>query len=520
MTHTRMPSRRVSARPAGEGRSRGHGRTGPAWRGAAAGAAVPRATFGDVFAVREFRALWASVVLSAAGDRLALTALTLLVYDRTRSPLAAAAAYAAGYLPWVIGGLFLADVADRRPRRTVMAACDAVRAVLVAAMTVPGVPLSALVLLLFAATMFAPPFEAARASITPDILAGERYALGTAVLQTTYLVAEVASAATGGVAVAFLGVRPALAIDAATFAASGLLIAAGTRARPAAAHPGTGEGSPLARAVAGLRLVFGDRALRTLVLLGWLVAFYTIPAGVAAPYAARLGGGPVAAGLVLASTSAATAIGTPLFSRLVGPQRRLALMGPLATATCTTLVLTVFRPGLAVSLAIFSASAAFGAYQIAVNTAFVVRVPDQQRAQAFGIASMGVIVAQGATFLAAGAAAELVPPTVVIAVGGAIGAAAAAALTCSWRRLSPPGGRHQARRRAYPGRAVAGKPGRHGPVPGLTAVTIRCVMLTQRVEPGGWERDAGPLPRAHGDHASSRLAPNPRGYREMRDTWT
>jgi MFS family permease len=397
-----------------------------------------------VFAVAEFRALWASVVLSAAGDRLALVALTLLVYDRTRSPLLAAAAYAAGYLPYVIGGLFLAELADRRPRRQVMVACDAVRAVLVAVMAAPRLPLAALIGLLFAATMFAPPFESARASITPDILAGEKYALGTAVIQTTYLTAEVAGAAGGGVAVVFLGVRPALAIDAATFAVSGLLIAAGTRPRPAAAGPGTGQGSPLARAGAGLRLVFGDRALRTLVLLGWLVAFYTIPAGVAAPYAARLGGGPVAAGLVLASTSAATAVGTPLFSRLVRPRRRLALMGPLATATCATLVLTAFGPGLAVSLVIFSASAAFGAYQIAVNTAFVVRVPDRRRAQAFGIASMGVIVAQGAAALAAGAAAQIASPAAVIAAFGALGAVAGLALTRSWRRAGPPRGRHQA----------------------------------------------------------------------------
>jgi len=39
----------------------------------------PRATFRDVFAVREFRALWLSMVLSVAGDRLALVALTLVV---------------------------------------------------------------------------------------------------------------------------------------------------------------------------------------------------------------------------------------------------------------------------------------------------------------------------------------------------------------------------------------------------------------------------------------------------------
>ena len=63
-----------------------------------------------------------------------------------------------------------------------MVVCDVVRAVLVGAMAVPHAPIGAPVVLLFAATMFAPPFEAARAAITPDILQGERYALGTAVI--------------------------------------------------------------------------------------------------------------------------------------------------------------------------------------------------------------------------------------------------------------------------------------------------------------------------------------------------
>jgi len=407
----------------------------------------PRATFRDVFAVREFRALWFSEILSVAGDRLALVALTLLVYDRTGSPLLAAAAYAAGYVPWVIGGLFLADVADRRPRRTVMVACDAVRAVLVAAMALPGMPLLALVALLFATTMFTPPFESARAAITPDILHGELYVLGAAVMQTTFLAAQVAGAVGGGVAVAFIGTRPALAIDSATFVLSGLLIAFGIRARPAAARPETVRSSPWARTREGFGLVFGDPALRILLLFGWLLAFYTVPEGVAAPYTARLGGGPIATGLVLASTVLATTIVTPLFSRFVRARQRLALMGPLAVLTCATLVLTALQPGLAVSLVIFSLSAAFGSYQIAANTAFVVRVPNERRSQAFGLANMGVVVGQGAAFVAAGAAAVVISPAAVIAISGAIGAVIAVVLTFQWRRVSPPGGRHAARRR-------------------------------------------------------------------------
>ena len=407
----------------------------------------PRATFRDVFAVREFRALWFSEILSVAGDRLALVALTLLVYHRTRSPLLAALAYAAGYVPWVIGGLFLAELADRRPRRTVMVACDAVRAVLIAAMAIPGMSLIALVALLFAATMFTPPFESARASITPDILQGERYVLGAGVMQTTFLAAQVAGAVGGGVAVAFVGTRPALVIDAATFVLSGLLIAFGIRARPAAARPESVHSSPLARTRQGFRLVFGDPALRILLLLGWLVAFYTVPEGVAAPYATRLGGGPIATGLVLASTVFATTIATPLFTRFVRARQRLALMGPLAVLTCATLVLTALHPGLLVSLVIFSVSAAFGCYQIAANTAFVIRVPNERRSQAFGLANMGVVVGQGAAFVAAGAAAEVISPAAVIAISGAIGAVIAIVLTFRWRHVSPPGGRHAARRR-------------------------------------------------------------------------
>jgi MFS family permease len=157
---------------------------------------------------------------------------------------------------------------------------------------------------------------------------------------------------------------------------------------------------------------------------------------------ARLGGGSIAVGLVIASTSLGTAVAAPFFSRFVGPRRRIDWMGPLAVLTCVTLVLTVFRPGLAASLVIFSLSAVFGSYQIAANTAFVIRTPPDRRAQAFGIASMGVIVGQGAGFVAAGAAVEVIAPAVVIAIGGGAGAVVACALTLRWRRISPPGGRH------------------------------------------------------------------------------
>ena len=69
----------------------------------------------------------------------------MLVYSRTRSPLLTALTYTASVLPWLAGGLVLAGLADRWPRRPVMVSCDAARGALAALMTVPGVPLPAMV---------------------------------------------------------------------------------------------------------------------------------------------------------------------------------------------------------------------------------------------------------------------------------------------------------------------------------------------------------------------------------------
>jgi hypothetical protein len=152
-----------------------------------------------------------------------------------------------------------------------MVFCDAIRAVLVAIMVLPHVPIGALVALLFAATMFAPPFESAKASITPDILSGDRYVLGTAVLQTTLLVGQVAGAAGAGFAVHFLGVRVSLVIDAVTFLLSSVLIASAPgpgKPRRAGYHRAVAAGADGSRIPAGVQ-----------------------PPGAADPAAVRLAGG-------------------------------------------------------------------------------------------------------------------------------------------------------------------------------------------------------------------------------------
>jgi predicted MFS family arabinose efflux permease len=407
---------------------------------------APRPSYRSVFAVSEFRALWVAYVLSAGGDRLALVAMTILVYARSKSPLLAAITFASGFVPYLLGGLFLSGLADRLPRRTVMVAADAARALLVSAMLAPRMPIGAMIALLYLVTTIQPAFDAARSAIIRDMMDAGQYPLATAVIQSTTRVVIVAGAAAGGLVVALFGAGPALAADAATFVASGALILAGVRARPAADASGaSGRANPFLQLAAGVRLIFCDPALRTLMCLGWLAAFYEVPEGLAVPYAAKLGGGAVAAGLLMATSQLGAAVATPIFTAKIGPLTRLKWMGPMAVLTCAALVVPIARPGLYVSMAIFAVSNTFAMYQIAANTAFVERIPNERRAQAFGLASAGLIVGQGVAFAIAGAAAEVVPPSTVVALSGGLGALIACGLALRWRRMSPAVGRHTAR---------------------------------------------------------------------------
>jgi MFS family permease len=397
------------------------------------------ASFREVFAFPEFRAIWFAQILSVLGDMLAFVALTVLVFDRTHSSALTALTAAVNYLPYLIGGPLLSVLADRLPRRAVMIGCDLTRAGLVVVMALPGAPLWALVLMLFAVNVLAPPFQAARSAIVPDVLPGDHFVLGTAVTRMTQQTGQALGFPVGGALVAGLGARPCLGLDAVSFLGSAVLLWLGVRHRPAAITGAAASVSTLRTIATGMRVVFGDERLLTLLMLGWLMTFYVMPEGLAVPYTKGFGGGPVAAGLVLAASPLGGIIGAFLFGRFVDPPRRLRWMGALAVGSCAPLTLAVFHPGLGLSLLVFALSGLATAYQLAASAAFVSAVPDQVRGQAFGFAQTGLAVGQGVSISLAGLVAQALGPggpAIMVAVSGLLGTAAALALATRWRRMS------------------------------------------------------------------------------------
>ena len=401
------------------------------------------ARFREVFAVGEFRILWLAHVQSVVGDQLARVALSILVFDRTGSPAWAALTYAMTILPNLAGGALLSGLADRFPRRQVMVAADAIRAVLVAVMALPGQPIAVMVVLLGVVQVLFAPFSAARNAVVPRVLDGDRYVVGLAVMRTTDQLGMVVGFGAGAALVVALGTHTTLFLDAATFAVSALLVSLGVRPHRSAAGDADVRTARRwwASVRAGFGLVMGDRRLRALVGLACVSGFYVVPEGLAVPYAAQIHGGTAAVGFLLAANPVGAVVGM-LTLKSVRPSWRVTLMGPLAVATCLVLLPTAWAPALAataalvVTVVLWVANGLFSAYDMVAQSSFVQIVPDASRGQAIGLASAAMQGAQGLGVVIGGLVADVLTPAVVIGIASVAGTLAAFAAANAWRRAA------------------------------------------------------------------------------------
>lgn len=377
------------------------------------------ARFRDVFAVREFRLLWLAQTQSRLGDQVARVAVALLVFERTDSAALTALTYALTYLPPLITAPLLAGLADRYSRRAVMVTVDLLRAVLIGLMAIPGLPLPLVAVLLVAVTCPAPLFSAARVATIPKTLPGNLFPVGMSVSVSTDQIAQIAGFALGGVLVSAYGPHLALAVNAATFLLSAALIQWGIGPhRPEQDGVGPPRGSGFA--LAGIKLVVGDRRLFALGGLVWLVGCYVVAEALAAPYAAEIGAGDEAVGLLMASVVTGTAIGSLLVAKLNADWRR-RLTVPLAVAAGVPLIITAAGPPLWVTAVLWAMAGVFHAYIVLAQVRFTEFVPDGMRSRAIGFASAGLQTAQGLGIAIGGLLASALSPSLAIGICAAAG---------------------------------------------------------------------------------------------------
>jgi MFS family permease len=409
-----------------------------------AAAAQPRGVgLSAVFAVAEFRALWCAELLSVAGDQLARVALAVLVFDRTGSASLTALAYALTFVPAFVGGAVLGGIGDRYSRRQVMVGADVLRAVLIGAAAVPGLPVWALCVLVATATLLGGPFKAAQQALLPAVLPDGLYASGMMVRSISVQAAQLAGFAGGGLLAAALDPYLALAADAASFAAAAVLVQRGVRSRTVAAA--AREARSWVALIGGGRLIWRNRELRALTGLCWLAGFYIVPEALAAPYAAGAGAGAAAVGALMASDPLGSVVGGLVVGIWVPEVVQQRALGVLGVAAGAPLALCVFRPPVPVAMLLFALSgAAATVYTVQATASFVRRLPDTHRAQGSAVLSSGLITVQGLGALLGGAVCDVLGAAHTIALAGACGAVVAVPIAIAWSRASQPSPRSAA----------------------------------------------------------------------------
>ncbi|MEU2450171.1 MFS transporter [Streptomyces sp. NPDC012765] len=382
----------------------------------APGRSAPPPGYRSVFRVREFRPVFAAHLLSVFGVVVAEISLSVLVYRATGSPLMSALTFALGFLPHVLGGTLLAGIADRHPARRVLVSCDLLCALCAAAMVLPGTPVAVLLVLRCAMAFVAPLFQGTRNASLSDVLGvGDTFVLGRSLLRMVAQSAQLIGFGLGGLLLTVLAPRGAIALTAAGFLGSALLLRLGTRSRPAR---GGARTSPLA----GLRAVLGRRRLRALMLLFWLPpVFLVVPEALLAPYADGIGVGTAALGLMMCAMPVGTIAGELWAGSALTARTRSRIVVPLAAAGLLPLLLFAVRPGVGTVLAALLLAGLAHAYTLGLDQWYVDAVPDELRGRAMTLLSTGLMTLQGVGMALAGLAAEFLPVHAVVTGSGILG---------------------------------------------------------------------------------------------------
>jgi predicted MFS family arabinose efflux permease len=384
--------------------------------------------------VPAFRALWFAESQSVAGDQLAKVALMILVYSRTGSAWWAAAVYALSFLPTIAGGLWLSQLADRYPRRTLMVTCSTTQAVLVGLMAIPRMPLAMLCVFVVAVTLVQSPALAAQNATTREIFTDDALYLRSQDLRgITYNTLMLLGLAGGGLLVVGIGTSWSLAIDAATFVISALVLAKWLPNTPVAGRKEDGW-------FGAARWVFGDHRMRVLLTLAWLVGLAVVPEGLAAPLAHQLGASDAAVGWLLAADPLGYVVGTFVLSHYVSGEMRRRLIGVLATASLGVLLFFALHPNLYLALVLLALAGAVGAYQISVAATYNTWADNGIRGGVIGIARTGLRVAQGVGVALGGMVAQLIGDSAItIALARALGLVIAVPATIAWANIDRSG---------------------------------------------------------------------------------
>lgn len=353
-------------------------------------------TYRELFAIAEFRRLFAVRIATMVSVVLGSLGLGVVMYDATGSPLLTALAMFGGPLVTLLTSGFLLASADLlRPRAAITLV------LLTAALTdlgqlVPGLAWGWRFALLAAGYVVIAATSGTVTALLADIVPPDGFVLARSTMNM--LVGGVQVIGNGLGALLLLRVAPtglfwissSAALTAALLARFGL-----------ADHPPRATGKVMARTRAVNRVLLGSRMLRPVLLTMCLPNGLIVGCeALFVPYAhAR-------AGLLFATAAAGMLLGDLLMGRFVPPSRRDRLVEPLRLLLAVPYLGFFLLPGPWWASALgFVASVGYSA-SLPLQERIVRLTDESHRGQAFGLAQTGMMVGQSVGAVCAGAVAQ------------------------------------------------------------------------------------------------------------------
>ena len=366
-----------------------------------------------------FRTLWTARLVSYIGDGIATVALVLLVSH--------------GHPATAVGGLLLAEaipgflspalgaVADRRAdRRALMIQCEVGQALLYGAVAAWLPPYAGLLVLVGLASLFSRTFSAASKSVIPALVQRDELMSANALINTVFNLQVALGPAIGGLLVAVTGgSRTAIAIDAASFALSALLMLRLPRVPRAAGD--LVDGGFRAEVREGLGYIWRDPLLRVLVMSNCAFVMFAALDNVAVVFLVRnvLHEGPFAYGAAMSGFGVGMIVGA------LGLVRRWSSVHPATIVLVSMLfagagnLLVGVSPAIGL-LILFMAVAGVGngLTLIGQDTLLQRHVPEHLLGRVFGAVGSAIFIGTTVTYAAGGAFVDATSPRTAMIVSG------------------------------------------------------------------------------------------------------
>ncbi len=394
----------------------------------------------DISPLREdarFRRLWAGNTLSAVGSSLGSFALTLQVYDITRSTFAVGLISLCNLVPTLGIGLFggaLADTVDRRKLVLICTGAQALVSLALAAQAFAG--LSAVWLLYCLATtasVVSTINTPARQTFVPNLLPAGKLPAGLALNRISFQVVLLAGPALAGLITAAAGLRVCYLVDAISFGAA--LYGVG---RLPAMPPRPGARPGLSAVAEGIGFIRRSHVLAGAFLADLNATVFGLPVALfPAINAERFGGNPVTLGLFTAAIGA----GGLVSAAFTGPVRHVARQGVFML--CTVAIWGAAFAGFALAhrlwlvLGLLALAGAADTFTVVLRSTIVQSVTTEALRGRLTAAEY-VVGASGGSLgnLEAGALGSLTTPSVAALAGGIVTVAMSAVIGAALPRFA------------------------------------------------------------------------------------